>query len=297
MDQVDLNAIRAFVAVARTGSFIAGGRSVGLSRSAAGKALVRLEARLGVRLLNRTTRSVGLTADGASLYERYAGLLADFEEAEASVGPRGPQPRGTLRLTVPDAFGRSRLVPLLGDFLLAWPEVEAEVNFTDREVDLVENGLDLAVRIGASPMDPRLIARVVARHRAVLCAAPSYLDAQGVPEHPGDLAGHRRLVFAGRSAPQRWSFHATAGEPIEVGGPSRLRFDSAEGLREAALHGLGVAYLPDFLVERDLSEGALRLLLPTFGTEELPIFAAYPHRKLLPAKVRLFIDLMVERWR
>ncbi|NMO19258.1 LysR family transcriptional regulator [Pyxidicoccus fallax] len=296
MKRAQLDEIFAFMSVVDAGSFVGGGRAIGLTRSAAGKALARLESRLGVRLLNRTTRHLSLTDDGRVFHEHCLQVVAALDEAEASVGQRTGTPRGVLRLTVPDAFGRLHVLPLLRDYLRTWPEVQAEVSFTDRAADIIEEGYDLAVRINASSTDTRLVSRLVAQHRAVICAAPSYLAAHGRPETLEELATHDCLIFSSRTRRQSWRLRPKGGSWVKVEGRSRLRLDSGEALRDAAVAGLGIAALPGFLVDEDLASGRLEALLPSFEREAVRIMAIYPSKRHLPAKVRRFIDLMVERW-
>ncbi|WNG33375.1 LysR family transcriptional regulator [Archangium minus] len=296
MKRAQLDEIFAFMSVVDAGSFVGGGRALGLTRSAAGKALARLESRLGVRLLNRTTRHLSLTDEGRVFHEHCLQVLAALDEAEASVGQRTGTPRGVLRLTVPDAFGRLHVLPLLRDYLRTWPEVQAEVSFTDRVADIIEEGYDLAVRINAPSTDTRLVSRLVAQHRAVVCAAPSYLEARGEPATPEELATHECLIFSSRTRRQSWRLRQKGGAWVKVEGRSRLRLDSGEALRDAAVAGLGIAALPGFLVDEDLARGRLKALLPSCETEDVRILAIYPSKRHLPAKVRRFIDLMVEQW-
>ncbi len=296
MKRAHLDEIFAFMSVVDAGSFVGGGRAIGLTRSAAGKALARLESRLGVRLLNRTTRHLSLTDEGRVFHEHCQQVLAALDEAEASVGQHTGTPRGVLRLTLPDAFGRLHVLPLLRDYLRTWPEVQAEVSFTDRVADIIEEGYDLAVRIGASSTDTRLVSRLVAQHRAVVCAAPSYLEARGEPETLEELAAHDCLIFSSRTRRQGWRLRQKGGSWVKVEGRSRLRLDSGEAIRDAAVAGLGIAYLPSFLVDKDLASGRLEALLPSCETEDVRLMAIYPSKRHLPAKVRRFIDLMVEKW-
>ncbi len=293
----DLGAVRAFVAVANAGSFARAAAVTGLTRSAVGKAVARLEAQLGTRLLQRSTRRVGLTADGQLFHERCSQMLEDLDEAEATVRQDRPEPSGTLRLALPDAFGRVRILPILHRYLMSWPDLRAEVSFSDRIVDLIDEGYDLAVRIGAAPSDTGLITRVIARSSIVLCAAPSYIEARSAPTSIGDLNEHRRLAFGNRKRPLAWNLRAPDGDLLMVVSPPHLLFDSADAIREAAVLGQGVAYLPDFLVEQDIAAGRLLPVLPECETGELPIHAIYPSRRHLSNKVRLFLDLIVESLR
>ncbi|KYF66570.1 LysR family transcriptional regulator [Sorangium cellulosum] len=294
MLRANLNEILVFMAVVDEGSFIAGGQAMGLTRSAAGKAVNRLEDRLGVRLLNRTTRALSLTDEGRVFYDRCLQILAAVDDAEASVAGRSGTPRGLLRLTVPDAFGRLVVLPLLRKYLEAWPDLQVEVSFTDRLADIVEEGFDLAVRIGEPPPDTRLISRWVARYKAVLCASPSYIAERGEPLNLDELAGHDCLIFSSRNRRQSWRFVGDEGAWVKAQGPSRLRLDSGEAIRDAAVAGLGIAFLPDFLVAQDLAAGRLQQVLPDVEAEDVKIVTIYPTRRLLEPRVRRFIDLMVE---
>lgn len=291
----NLNEILVFMAVVDAGSFIAGGQKLGLTRSAAGKAVARLEDRLGVRLLNRTTRTLSLTDEGRAFYERGLQILAAVDAAEASVAGEAGTPRGLLRLTVPDAFGRRVLLPLLSQYLETWPEVQIEVSFTDRLTDIVEEGFDLAVRIGGVNADKQLVSRVVARYQAMLCAAPSYLAEQGEPPDLDALAGHACLFFSSRTRRQSWRFRAADGTWLKSPGRSRLRLDSGEAIRDAAVAGLGIALLPDFLIADDLAAGRLQQVLPSLDAGDVEIMVIYPSKRLLEPRVRRFIDLMVEQ--
>lgn len=294
MLRANLNDIQVFMAVVDAGSFIAGGKAMGLSRSAAGKAVMRLEDRLGVRLLHRTTRTLSLTDEGRLLYERGLQILASVDEAEASVAGKSGMPRGVLRLTVPDAYGRHVLLPIIGKYLKSWPDVQVEVSFTDRIADIVEEGFDLAIRIGVTSTDSSFVSRVVARCRAMLCASPAYIAARGEPTDLDDLAAHDCLVFSSRNQRQAWRFAGEQGGWIKAQGRSRLRLDSGEALLDAARAGLGIAFVPDFLVAEALAAGHLRRILPEHGSGDVPIIALYPDKRLLEPRVRRFIDLMVE---
>lgn len=294
MLRANMNDILVFMAVVDAGSFVAGGRAMGLTRSAAGKAVGRLEGRLGIRLLNRTTRSLALTDEGRVLYDRGQQILSAIDDAEASVaGPSGT-PRGLLRLTVPDAFGRLIVLPLLAKYLRAWPDIQVEVSFSDRPADLLEDGFDLAVRIGLTSTDTRLVSRVIAKYQAVLCAAPAYLAARGHPGSVDDLVTHDCLYFSSRSRRQAWRFRDADGNWVRAHGRSRLRLDSGEAIRDAALAGLGIAFLPNFLVSDHLVAGTLCRVLPDLEMDEVSIVTLYPTKRFLEPRVRRFIDLMVD---
>lgn len=297
MSRLNLDEMSTFVAVVDTGSFVAGGRSLGLTRSAAGKAITRMEAHLGVRLLNRTTRNMSLTDDGELFYQHCIKIFSDLEDAQASVGQQIGVPRGNLRISLPDALGRLLVLPLLAEYQRLWPQVQVDASFTDRVVDIIDEGLDLAVRIGSHPADNSLVSRTVASHRAVICAAPAYLEAHGIPQAADDLLNHQCLIFSSRLKRQPWRLREATGEWVKISPNSRLRLDSAEAIRDAAILGLGIAYLPTFLTAESVDDGRLIPLLGSYGTEEVPVHAIYPSRRHLTPKVRGFIDLMVERWK
>jgi DNA-binding transcriptional LysR family regulator len=291
----NLDDVFVFMAVVDAGSFVGGGKASGLTRSAAGKAVSRLEDQLGRRLLHRTTRTLSLTDEGRVFYEHGTRIFAAVDEAEASVAGDAGTPRGVLKLTAPDAFGRLVILPLLQAYLATWPRLQVDASFTDRQVDLVDEGFDLAIRIGSAPADSRLISRVITRFKPVLCASPSYLARHGTPKDAGSLEGHDALVFSSRGRRQAWRFRSADGTWGTLTGRSRLRLDSGEALREAALAGLGIALLPDFLVGADVKAGRLRPVLPRLHLGEGEVVALYPSKRLLEPRVRRFVDLMVEQ--
>jgi DNA-binding transcriptional LysR family regulator len=295
MQRANLNEILIFMSVVDEESFVAGGQAMGLTRSAAGKAVSRLEDRLGVRLLNRTTRALSLTEDGRVFHEKGLQVLAAVEEAEASVSTPTGKPRGVLRLTVPDAYGKLVVLPIVKSYLEAWPDVQAEISFTDRQSDLIEEGFDLAIRIGNTAADSRLVARVVATYEAVLCASPGYLSQRGSPKSLDDLHAHDCLIFSSRNRRQGWRFRAEDGGWVKAPARSRLRLDSGQAIRDAAVAGLGIAYLPSFLVEKELADRHLRRVLPDLQAEGVTVSAIYPTRRLLEPRVRQFIDLLTQR--
>ncbi len=292
MTGTNLNDLAVFAAIVAAGSIAGGGKASGLSRSAAAKAVARLEGRLGVRLLHRTTRSLSLTEEGRVFHDKALSVLDAVDAAEASVAGSGGTPRGILRLTLPDAFGRHVVLPLLHRYLTEWPDLQAEVSLTDRVADVIGEGFDLAIRIGGSDADSGLIARVLTRFSAPLCAAPAYLAARGTPATPGALNDHDCLYFSSAARRQAWRLPGPDGAERAVSGRSRLRLDSAEALRDAALAGLGIAQLPDFLIADDLAAGRLVPVLPAWQTDAVPVLALYPDRRYLEPRVRRFIDLL-----
>lgn len=295
MLRANLNDILVFLAIVDSGSIVAGGQAMGLTRSAAGKAVARLEDRLGVRLLNRTTRTLNLTGEGRIFYDHGLQIVGAIEDAEASVTQQGGKPKGLLRLTVPDAFGRLVVLPLIKRYLADWPDIQVEVSFSDRVADLFEEGFDLAVRIGVTSSDNRLVSRVVAKYRALLCAAPPYLAERGEPNSIDQLSRHDCLFFSSRAQKQSWRLRDAANGWTKVHGQSRLRLDSGEAIRDAALAGLGIGLLPEFLIAADLEAGRLCHVLPGAETDEVKIITVYPTKRFLEPRVRHFIDLMVSQ--
>lgn len=293
--ELDLGSIRAFVAVVDNGDFTTAGRKLRMSRSAVGKAVVRLEGRLGARLLHRSTRSVSLTTDGSLFYEHCLQLLADLADAEASVRQDRQQPSGQLKLSLPDAYGRLRIAPILLEYLGRWPQISAEVTFSNRIVDIVAEGYDLAIRIGGIGASAGLISRVVDRLDSVVCAAPAYLAARGIPDHPDNLQEHDQLVFGRGGQLMPWAFDGPASAVRPARTRARLVTDSADALRAAALAGLGIANLPHMLVAQDMEAGKLVEVLGDFVSDPIAVHVLYPDRRHLPARARLLIDLIVER--
>lgn len=300
MRRRNFDEIFAFMSVVEAGSFVGGAKLMGLSRSAAGKAMARLEQRLGVRLLNRTTRSFSLTDEGRTFHEQCKLVIASIEQAEATIKTSSMTPTGSLRITVPDAFGRIFLLPLVSDYMAQWPEMRVEVNFTDRAIDMIDEGIDLAVRIGTtvsdSRSDTRLISRVVAEYEAVLIASPDYLGRMGEPAHPDDLVNHECLIFASSLQRHVWRLREPDGEWVRAPGRHRLRMDNGEALLFSALAGMGIAFLPTFLCGPALETGKLKRVLPNYETETAPITVIYPTKQHLSAKVRCFIDLIAAKW-
>ncbi|RYE81613.1 MAG: LysR family transcriptional regulator [Myxococcales bacterium] len=236
---------------------------------------------------------MSLTDEGRALHARCTQTIADLEGALDALAGRQDEPRGVLRMTVPDAYGRHRVLPVLARFLTAWPGLEAEVSFSDRLADVIAESFDLALRFGYVPRSEELISRVVTRIRASLYASPDYLARHGEPRTLEDVPRHECLQFFPRDRRQPWYLRSASGEPVELETRSRVRFDSAEALRDAAAAGLGIAQLPDFLTGQHLANGRLRRILEAHEREPAPLFAIYPTRKHLASRVRLFIDRLV----
>lgn len=291
---IDVAAMRAFVEVVEASSFTHGGKRAGLTRSAAGKAVARLESALGVRLLHRSTRSVGLTADGRLFFERSKAILQSIRDLEDEV-TASSAPHGTLRLTAPEAFGRQIVLPILSEFLTMWPDVTAELSLTDKVIDIVADGFDLAIRFGAATGSSDLITRVVARSTGRLCASPSYLSERPPITSLQDLQQNRQLVAGKVGGFHAWSAAEADGSSVPIPTRAALLCDNASALKDAATAGLGVAFLPLFLVAADLKSGALAEVLPGQTSPPIPISIVYPSRKHTAARVRGFIELLTNR--
>ncbi|MBE3638154.1 LysR family transcriptional regulator [Mangrovicoccus algicola] len=293
MGDSKVNDILLFMSVAATGNFAAAGRAFGLSRSTAGKAVTRLEDRYGVRLLNRTTRAVSLTEAGQRLFAQGEAIQAAIAEADACLDTVDAIPRGTLRITAPDALGRRIILPVVAKFQKSWPDVRFEISFSDTVSRLIEDGFDLAIRVGVTTPDASLISRTVTLEKTVLCASPAYLTDRDAPRNVDQLSTHDLLQFSSLAKRQVWSLQDPGSFLGNVSGRVPLRMDSAEGLRAAALAGMGIALLPMALVKDDLHAGRLVRVLPDVDSGEVPIFALYPHKRFLEPRVRRFIDALV----
>lgn len=290
-----LAAIEAFVRVAESGSFSEAARRLRASKSAVSRQVSALETELGARLFHRTTRSLTLTEPGRSYFERATRILADLAEANQSVSQLQAAPRGRLRVNAPMSFGFLHLAPAIPDFLFRFPEVEIDMIMNDRFVDLVDEGFDVAVRIGALE-DSSLVARKLAPiHRAV-CASPAYLKVHGAPVSPDELTAHDCLCYSNVSLAHEWRFVAADGRPWPIEVKGRLAANNGDAIRAAALRGLGLAYLPTFIIGGDLQEGALVTVLDSFVPQDMTLNAVYPHARHLSPKVRAFVDFLSQRF-
>lgn len=290
-----LATMEAFVRVADSKSFSEAARRLRSSKSLVSRQVAALEAELGVRLFHRTTRSLTLTEEGRAYREQVTRILAEIAEANMSVSQAQAQPRGRLKLNAPMSFGILHLAPALPDFLARYPAVQLDLVLNDRYVDVVDEGFDLAIRIGRLA-DSSLVARKLAALRMVLCASADYLATHGTPRVPEDLRRHQCLCYSTNSQTPEWRFVTPEGKPLSVQIDGRLHANNGDVLRSAALRGLGIVYLPSFIVGADLQAGTLCSLLPDFVATDTGIHAVYPHSRHLSAKVRAFIDFLAERF-
>jgi DNA-binding transcriptional LysR family regulator len=290
MDRLD--AMQAFVAVADLQGFAPAARKLGLSPSAVTRLIAALEERLGARLLQRTTRKVALTDVGTRYLERVRRILADVEEAESSAEGERTRPSGRLVVSAPIGFGRLHVSPVMSLYLARYPEVTAELRLTDRVVNLVEDGVDLAIRIGHLS-DSTLVARHVGEMRRIVVASDGYLTRRGEPDAPEAIATHDTIQFGAATAAPEWRFVEDRREVRVVCTP-RFTTNSADAAIQYAAQGGGLTRVLAYQAAEAIKAGRLRIVLEKFEPPALPIHAVYPTSRLLSAKVRAFIDLVIE---
>lgn len=288
-----LNSVVVFVQVAETRSFVAAGRLLGVSASAIGKSVARLEDRLGVRLFHRSTRSVALTAEGTLFLERGRRILAEIEAAELELSQSTAVPRGRLRVSLP--LVSSLVLPVLGEFMRAYPAIELDLDFTDRLVDVIEEGFDAVVRTGA-PADSRLSARRLGAFRSMLVASPDYLARRGTPQVPADLLQHTCLHYRVPNSGklESWALRQTAAEH-DLPLPSSMICNNIETRVCFALQGLGIAYLPEFSIRELLADGRLCAVLADYAERTGVFHVLWPASKHPSPKVRAFVDFLCAR--
>jgi len=285
-----LRAMEIFVCIVDEGSLTAAADAIGMSGPSVVRALAALERAMSVRLMNRTTRRSSLTDEGREYYERCKRVLAEVEEADASISARRAAPSGRLRLTAPVAYGRMHVAPIVVDFMAKYPQMEIELLLLDRIIDLVEEGVDVALRIGNLP-DSTLVAVPAGATRRVVCAAPSYLKRAGVPQSPADLLDHRCIVFSGLSRGTDWLFAGKRSAQVDV--HPALRTNQFDVAVDACLRGLGCGQFLSYQVDWLVNAGKLKRVLGEFEPAPLPIHVVYPHGRHVSANVRAFMDMAV----
>jgi len=294
MDRFD--AMQAFVRVVETGSFTKAAETLRISKTSVTQQVQQLEARLRVRLLNRTTRKVNVTADGAAYYERALRLLADLDDAETSLSAAAAVPRGRLRVDVPSPLARMILIPALPAFYAKYPDIQLDMGVSDRRVDLIGENVDCVVR-GVEITDQSLIARHVGDLRLGVYAAPGYLERTGVPTHPSELENsHHRVVgflWARTGKPTAYVMQRQ-DEQVQVHGRYALAVDDGNACLAAGLAGLGIIWLPEYMVRTHLANGELLPLLEDWRLDEMPLYLAFPPNRHVSAKLRVFIDWVIE---
>ena len=281
-----------FVAAAEAGSFAAAAGRLNLTRSAVARTVARLEARLGVQLFHRTTRALALTDAGQTLFEHSRRAIAEMHSAAAMLESGRRAIAGRLRVSMPVLFGRLCVAPVLIQLAETHPKLELDLNFSDRLVDVMEDSFDLVVRNGALQDWPGLMARRIAHQPMRICAAPDYLDEAGIPNALNDLAHHRAIVYGRSGRVRAWLFPQPDEPSLEITPPSRMRFDDVEAVRDAALDGHGLAWLPGWLIRDDVASGRLVTVLPDMPAHVFESHALWPRSPRLPLRVRLAIDAL-----
>ena len=290
MDTLDL--MRTYLAVVDTDSFTSAGQKLGKSKALVSKHIFELEERLGARLLNRTTRSVGTTEIGRAYYERAQQILADFDNLEEEVRTQSGSPRGRLKLTAPQTLGELSVMDMVTAFRAKFPAVELDVLLADRMVDLVTEGFDVALRVTAMT-DSSLIARKLCDMRLPLCASPGYLKKYGTPKRPEDLVAHHCIIDTNIRWRENWRFERD-GRPLVVRVQPAFSVNSASAVRDALIGGLGIGFCPDFAVAAAIKKGQLITLFDNMIETTFGVYLVYPHRHHLSGKVRAFFDFAVD---
>jgi len=284
-----LSEIETFVAVVEEGGFTAASRKLGVSKSHVSKQISQLESRLGVQLLNRTTRKIALTDAGAAYVDRAMQILADLDEAEEAVVQLNALPRGLLRMSMPMTFGLMYISPLISQLLRQHEHLRVDMDFTDRHVDLLGEGFDLVVRVGELS-DSTLVARKLAPVRGMFVASPAFLEQHGTPQTPQDLANLDCLEYAYQSG-NHWRLKR-GGEVVHVPIKGRVRANNGAALKDAACAGLGIVPLPEFIIHDELKSGRLKVILEDWTEGDRAVWALYPQNRYLSAKVRVCVDYL-----
>ncbi|MGV6816863.1 MAG: LysR family transcriptional regulator [Thiotrichales bacterium] len=287
--------MRSFVRVVEAGSISAAADRLGMAKSVVSRRLKELESHLGVELFHRTTRSMNLTDTGRAFYHQSVRILDDLLEAEAAASQAHTTLQGRLKIALPSSFGLLHMTPALNDFLDAHPHIEFDLDFNDREVDLIQEGFDLAIRIARLP-DSSLIARRLAPINMVLCASPDYLQQHGEPQHPDELSRHRCLTYSLLKDPYTWSFIDTQQQQHNVPIRSVMQASAGDFLKQAAIRGHGLVYLPTFLAYEAIETGELLPLMRSFQPEAMDAYAIYPPTRHLSQRVRALVDFLAARF-
>ena len=290
-----LQVMRVFARVAETSSFSGVARELGMSQPTVSKHIAALEEHLGARLVSRTTRKLTLTEDGRLFYEHCRHIDEAVTEAEAAIGRRRLAPAGLVRIGAPVAFGRLHVAPRLRRLLDRYPELRVELVMSDGFVDLVEQGIDLAIRVGEL-QDPNLVARRIGTTVRVTVAAPDYFERHGVPETPYDLVHHNCIVYTPLATGNEWHFEGRDG-PIRVRVHGNYRANNSEAVREGVIAGIGIAVSPIWLFRDEIKKRLVRVVLRDYEPKRLPIHAVYPTRRFVPAKVRAVIDFLADEFK
>ena len=290
-----LSAMNMFIRVVETGSFSAVAKELSSTQPTVSKNIAELESWLGAKLLNRSTRSLRLTETGADYYERCVAILQDVEDAEQNVGLLQTQPKGLVRVTAAVAFGRLHIAPRLESFFARYPDIKIDITLNDRVVDLIEEGVDIAFRMG-NLRDSNLIARKLCTSPTAAAASPEYLKKYGVPRHPRDLKEHNYVVYTDLASPGQTSFREF-GNPLHIKVSGNLQTNNSEVLRSALLHGLGIAQVPRWLIGDKVAEGELVEVLTEYQSAPSSVHAVYSPGLHVPSKLRCFIDYFADEFK
>ncbi|RTR39921.1 LysR family transcriptional regulator [Shewanella canadensis] len=284
-----------FTQVVKSGGFSAAAESMGHSSSYVSKEINKLEARLGVRLLNRTTRSIGLTPEGEAYYQQCQQLMVDAEQAVELITQHDVDPKGRLKISSPIGFANSYLQPILSEYMQRYPNVSLELDLNDRRVDVVAEGYDLAIRAALQLEESSLICRKIFSCKGYTVASKAYISRHGRPHHPQELSRHQCLCYSNHKTPGRWQYKDSEGDPIQVDVRQKVLSNNAEIQLALTLSGHGICRLPKFYMTDALASGQLEILFPALPAPEIDVYVVYPSRKHLSPKVRAFIDLVVEK--
>ncbi|HEY0685811.1 MAG TPA: LysR family transcriptional regulator [Steroidobacter sp.] len=290
-----LNGVAVFVAAVEAGNFAMAAQRLAVTRSAVAKTIAKLEQRLKVRLFNRTTRQQSLTDDGQAYYERCVRALAELDAAEECFESGRREPSGTLRVTAPLLFGRRCVAPILLELTQRYRKLQLEISFNDRVVDLVQEGFDLAVRIGELRDSSRLVARQLGMQRMGICAAPEYLDRNGRPTNAFELNGHAGIAYLSSGRPVPWRVYGDRGDVFLPRMSTRVGFDDVQAIADAAIGGAGLAWLPCWMIGPEVRNGRLELIMNSERVPATEIHAVWPRMRHLPLKVRVAVDALVKQ--
>jgi DNA-binding transcriptional LysR family regulator len=287
--------MRTFIRVVEAGTISAAADRLGVAKSAVSRRLKELEEHLGVELFHRTTRKMNLTDTGRAFYHQSVRILEDVLEAELATSQAHGTLKGSLKIALPSTFGLMHMGPAINEFLKAHPQIEFDLDFNDREVDLIQEGFDLAIRIANLP-DSSLIARRLAPIQNVICASPSYLEQSGMPRTPDELVDHRCLVYSLLSDYEYWNLTDIEGKEIRTKIHPYLKASTGEFLRDAAAEGMGIIMVPSFIAYEEIESGTLVAILEDYNPPQIDAYAIYPQTRHLSHRVRAFVDFLVKRF-
>ncbi|WP_375748419.1 LysR family transcriptional regulator [Vibrio sp. HN007] len=290
-----LDGVAVFVEVVNSGSFTNAAHKLGHSTSHISKEINKLEERVGVRLLQRTTRTLRLTPEGEIYYQKCSQIIDDVIEAEDAVSGKQGKPKGLLRISCPVAFGISRIEPLLSEYLSLFPDIELDIDLSDRKADLIADGFDVVIRATPQLEDSTLVSRKLLDSSVLTLASPSYLSKHGVPQQPEDLERHKVINYSNLKNPNIWTFFSENKEPLHIRVNGQTKCNNSKMILALAVAGQGIVRMPEFNVGDEVSTGKLQVILEHFEQSPVGVFMVYPSRKHMSSKVRSFIDFFVDR--